>query len=293
MKTKLFLLSLLMMLGFTTSYAQSSAEQAGIAVQGIARDGNNTAIINKTIPFTFELYYLNASNIETPISTETKNLQTDAFGIFSYIIDPKAVNNGKFANYQAYLRIKTGTDIISNEKLNHVPYAISANNGVPTGAIMPFIGTVAPYGWALCDGSPLPSTATELIAMVGANTPNLRGMFLRGAGDDGRPETETVNLKTIQADDLKSHLHGPGTLETDNPGDHTHENGTYKYLLQQNGYNTPASLDNSNDEPDVKNKAPMKSAGNHTHKITGLTGLTGNTVETRPINYGVNYIIKL
>ena len=60
MKSKLLLLSFLMLLMVTTNYGQTSASQAGIAVQGIARDGNNTAIANQSVSFTFELYYFNS-----------------------------------------------------------------------------------------------------------------------------------------------------------------------------------------------------------------------------------------
>ncbi len=303
MKSKLLLLSFLMLFTFTTNYAQSSAEQAGIAVQGIARDANNTAIANESISFTFELYYLNASNIETEIFSKTLNLQTDAFGVFSYVIDPLAVNNSKFANYQAYLRIKKGSDIISNEKLHHVPYAISANNGVPTGSIVPFIGTDVPYGWALCDGSALPSTATELIAMVGANAPNLQGMFLRGVGTNTMTPV-TTTLKGVQDDEFKRHLHNDGTYATDTTGDHTHRTivgedkaTTYAAIVSDGDGGTKYYLDDPGNDDGTDN--PISSLnGDHNHDVTGNSGYTPVTQttsngETRPVNYGVHYIIKL
>jgi hypothetical protein len=61
------------------------------------------------------------------------------------------------------LKIEEGTTIISDEPLNHVPYAIVASMSYPNCPIM-FIGT-APEGWALCNGSPLPTTATVLIVL--------------------------------------------------------------------------------------------------------------------------------
>lgn len=297
MKTKLLSLAFLMLFTITSSYGQSSFEQAGIAVQGIARDNNNTVLANQTISLTFELYYIDSSNYEKSISSpETLNIETDAFGVFSHIVDPGEVNNPKFANNQVYLRIKKGSEIISNELLKHIPYAISANNGVPTGSIMPFIGTTAPTGWAMCNGDYLPSTATALIALIGNKTPDLRGMFLRGAGDDNRASTVTVLLKGTQLDATEKHAHGKGSLIVSNNGNHNHNNGDYKYLLKRNGIDTAEGFDNTDDlniEPNIKNAYKMLDAGSHNHTVSGRTADEGTIGETRPINYGVNYIIKL
>ncbi|MFD1606058.1 tail fiber protein [Flavobacterium artemisiae] len=288
MKTKL-LLMLCLFLAAISNYAQSSsATQSGIAVQGIARDVNNTALTNQTINLTFTLYYLDASSIEQTIYKVTRNVTTDAFGVFSDVIDPTAVNNSLFANNAAYLRIEKGSEVISDEKLRHVPYAISANNGVPTGSIMPFIGTVAPEGWALCNGAPLPTTAKTLIGMVGANAPDLRGMFLRGAGQNANTsnaaEIEANSLNTVQKSTNKSHTH-TGTTATN--GEHSHtESSTYIY--------DPSNVDGGFSGGDNKiGRRNIQSglSGNHNH--TFRTDADGTATESRPINYGVNYIIKL
>lgn len=291
MKTKL-LLMLCLFCATMSNYAQSSASQSGIAVQGIARDANNTALLNQTISLTFTLYYLDASSIEQTIYKNTRNVTTDAFGVFSDVIDPTAVNNSLFANNASYLRIEKGSEIISDEKLRHVPYAISANNGVPTGSIMPFIGTVAPEGWVLCNGAVLPSTAKALIALVGNNAPNLQGMFLRGTGTSPVNNQAGPALKGTQNEELKSHLHGKGTLITETAGNHTHANGDSNMLMDYTGRNTPGSLDNAGGEVDVMSMKELLEAGNHTHTISGETAASGGN-ETRPVNYGVNYIIKL
>ena len=197
MISRLFL-SIVFMLFFSVfSNAQSSAEAAGIAVQGIARNADNSAITNSTVSLTFELYYLNTSNVSQEIYTQTTSLTTDAFGVFSYVIDPGSANNAIIANNQAYLRISEGSTIISDELLKHVPYAIAANNGVPTGSIMPFIGATAPEGWALCNGQNLTSVAgsTNLITLLGSNSaPNLQGMFLRGTGTSSCQQSVWANF---------------------------------------------------------------------------------------------------
>ncbi|MFB9076326.1 tail fiber protein [Flavobacterium procerum] len=278
-----------------SNYAQSSASQSGIAVQGIARDGNNTAIVNQDITLTYTLYYLNSSSNPVTVYTTAKVLKTDAFGVFSDVIDPTSVSNSLFANNAVYLKIEKGSDVISNEKLHHVPYAIAANNGVPTGSIMPFIGTVAPDGWVLCNGAALPSTATALIALLGSNNaPNLQGMFLRGTGTNSLNNQAGPALKTTQNEELKSHLHGKGTLTTQTAGDHNHGDGNYDKLLSITRDNTLSAKDYDNEgiQPDLGTVKPLLNAGSHTHIISGETASTGGN-ETRPVNYGVNYIIKL
>ncbi|MFI1770446.1 tail fiber protein [Thalassobellus citreus] len=305
MKTKFTFLTLLLLFIATFNYAQTSAEIADIAVQGIARDGNNTAKTNVTISLTFELYYLDANNGNTKVvigTPETVSLTTDAFGVFSHIVSPAASNNPIFANQQVYLKISEGTQIISEEKLKHVPYAIAANNGVPTGAIMPFVGASSdvPEGWVLCNGQTLPATATKLISMIGNNAPNLGGMFLRGAGTNDMTDTVTL-LNGTQDDDYKRHNHASGGLQTSAAGSHRHlkTESTISVPKPDPAYYTNVRIGFiSNVLPTVANNSDF--AGNHTHNITGNTGNSGGTAinnpggtETRPVNYGVNYIIKL
>ena len=84
------------------------------------------------------------------------------------------------------------------------PPGSSAN--IPTGMVMPFVGSTAPTDWLECDGSSIPSQYTDLIALVGANVPDLRGEFIRG-WDNGRGVDSGRDLLSTQADDFKSHNH--------------------------------------------------------------------------------------
>ncbi|MFK5889463.1 MAG: phage tail protein [Flavobacteriaceae bacterium] len=300
MKTKLLLLSFLMLFLITTNYAQTSASQAGIAVQGIARDSNNSALASQSISFTFTIYYLNGSGTEVEISSKTLNLDTDAFGVFSYVIDPLAINSPSIANNQAFLRIKKGLELISDEKLRHVPYAIAANNGVPMGSIMPFLGTTAPPGWAMCKGqawTSLPSgtnyNALKTFLGNSANLPNLQGTFLRGTGLSPVNSQPGPALMATQDSQNKSHNHGPGNLRTDNSGNHNHLSGIFNSLVTFNGANTTKGVDSTPGELNLHNGGVMPAAGAHSHAInSGVTGASGG-LETRPVSYGVNYIIKL
>jgi hypothetical protein len=125
-------------------------------------------------------------------------------------------------------------------------------------------------------------------------TPDLRGMFLRGAGDDDRPSTVTVELGHEQQDALMEHLHESGTLVTSNSGKHKHKTTLDKEDPYGNEDDGAAhySPKHSNANDGTAEKVQSSEDGDHSHIITGSTASTGDT-EVRPFNYGVNYIIKL
>tara|TARA_R110001592_G_scaffold9157_2_gene48943 strand:- start:5275 stop:6153 length:879 start_codon:yes stop_codon:yes gene_type:complete len=292
MKTRQLLLSILFLFTTIITFAQAQFTNTGIAVQGIARDANNTAIQNQTIALKFTFLY-ETGTTDVEFKVVDKSIVTDNFGVFSSIIDPGFINNEIFSNKKVFIRINNGQVLLSREPLNAVPYAISANNGVPTGAIMPFIGTVAPTGWALCNGAALPSTATELRAMVGANAPNLGGRFLKGAGaiatGSGTVDVISVRGTQVQSTAVPSHDHSSGTLTTADAS------------VIKNP-NTSATM-SSSVSPDIRaftgggsgawTGDRLKENTIHKHAVTGRTASTALDAEIRPNSYGVNYIIKL
>ena len=307
MKTKQFCLTLLFVCLTIATFAQAQFTSAGIAAQGIVRDENNTAIQNKTIDLTFTFYYTTNSGETAVGAAITKSVVTDGFGVFSTIIDPGSGNNPQFSNNPVSLRITRGSLIISESLLPHVPYAISANNGVPTGAIMPFAGSVVPNGWALCNGDALPANATALKALLGSNfAPDLRGFFLRGAGANtvsGYTDNEGPALNTTQQDDNLFHDH-LFTLSTSSAGSHYHTTNLIKDRATTYAGTGIVNLSSNADGGDAYYEAttaanndgfdnkPSSIAGDHTHPITGSINSRGGS-ESRPINYGVNYLIKL
>ena len=323
MKTRQ-LLSTILFLFTTAIFSQTSAEASGIAIQGIARDANNTARIDTPITLTVELYYINASNQPVTIAgPEDKVLTTDNFGVFSFVLEPGAANNAKMANQQAYLKISEGGTTISDEKLNHVPYAIAANNGVPTGAIMPWVGpaNAVPTGWLLCNGQSLSGVvgSDNLMDMIGNNAPNLGGMFLRGAGNNtntGYENNDGPALNDTQGDLNKTHNHAASdadnALVNSGHGGHGHSvtaeqfyevdpddvsftGTTGNAILQKKAFTSAGNITASGITFSIANPSiafNTGSGGSHNHTISGATADTG-AVESRPVNYGVNYIIKL
>jgi microcystin-dependent protein len=305
-------LTLLLLLISLNFFAQ------GIAVQGIARDNENSAITDTSLTFKFSI----TKDDNTVLYEETKSIKTDNFGVFSHIVkNGNPWNNAAFSTIDfsiQNLKMKVSvnynnTDIeVYNQPFQYTPYAhfavkagfaTNAGNGVPTGAIMPYAGDIignvqAPEGWVLCDGKSLPNNDQYLALrnLIGNNAPDLRGMFLRGAGtndQDAYKDNVGPALRAHQGDDFKAHLHAWGTLkaETTTAGAHTHS-VTFKVendAKGDDGFGKYGEI-----EEDGTAKETTDSQGAHTHAVTvsGSTALTGGR-ETRPVNYGVNYIIKL
>ena len=278
--------------------AQTNVTSSGMSIQGIARDEVNAAIANiDQLALVFTVYYFGTGNSEQVILTKTANVKTDNFGVFSYVLDIDQLQYSQISSQSTYLKVVQGSVVFSNEKLQAVPYAIFAQNGVPTGSIMPWIGTVVPWNWLLCDGSVFPdnNNTANLKALLGSTTtPDLRGMFLRGTGTAATGKAGPA-LKTVQQDDIASHLHGVN-INTNTAGEHSHSitrksnnaSGVYDGSDRHQDENSASTTDNIDLGP-----FSTSSAGNHTHNVNGNTANNTGTTETRPINYGVNYIIKI
>lgn len=277
----------------------------GIAVQGIARDNTSSAITNTTLTFTFSITQDN----NTVLYAETQSITTDNFGIFSHIVSTGNPTNNTFANVDfeiENLKLKVSVNYngntieVYNQTFQYTPYAHyakKAGNGVPTGSVMPFLGTTAPEGWVLCDGRSLTSItgSEDLRVIVGDFAPNLQGMFLRGTGTRFSGKSGPAIMQT-QDDSNEAHTHNSGTYQTDSQGSHNHGNGDYNRILRvATGNNSPEGVNTFNasgTEPDITTTRLMLNSGAHIHDVQGVSGSSGGT-ETRPVNYGVNYIIKL
>lgn len=293
-------LVLVFALGFlSTVNAQTNITSSGMSIQGIARDETNAAIANiDQLALVFTVYYLGTGNSEQLILTKTANVRTDNFGVFSYVLDIDQLQYNQISTQSAYLKVVQGSVVFSNEKLQAVPYAIYAQNGVPTGSIMPFIGTVAPNGWLLCNGSTFADNANtaNLKALLGSTTtPDLRAMFLRGTGD-GNGKSGPA-LKVVQNESTLAHSHSITSLKVSREGDHNHSANSLDYnrALKYDGTGTGQGFDNNTGggvEPNISSSRAIPTDGGHQHSASGSTENSGGT-EIRPINYGVNYIIKI
>lgn len=299
-KSITLLLAILLLLGQLNLKAQTTVLSSGMSIQGIARDINNEALANiDQLDLSFTIYYfIGASTTPTVMLTRTAAIKTDNFGVFSYVLVIDQAQYNLISTNSTFLRVSSGSVVFSDEKLQTVPYAIHAQNGVPTGSIMPFVGVVAPNGWLLCDGAVIPSGTygDNLRTLLGGNnTPDLRGMFLRGTGSVAATTGKVgPSLNTVQQDGIISHLHGVNIITNSN-GNHTHE--LTRRSNGDNGAYDGGDLRRSESSASTTDRAVLgvfntAGAGLHNHTVIGNTANTGIT-ETRPINYGVNYIIKL
>lgn len=114
----------------------------------------------------------------------------------------------KKATQQSFENI-SGPVTATQDDLNLLTGA--ASGGSPlcvTGMIMTYMGIAAPNGWLLCDGELVPPEFTALITLIGANTPDLRGQFLRGISPDNSIDPDGPRaIGSIQADEFEAHTH--------------------------------------------------------------------------------------
>ena len=273
--------------------------QNGIGFQGIARDPQGNAITGQTITVKFTIGGF----------TETQNIDTDNFGVFSATIgsvNSSGFNNLIFANLTDNLKVEVDGTTIYDDKFNTVPYAKAADNGVPPGTIAPFAGPKSkiPAGWLYCDGSSYASTGMygALYNVIGYSwgnnsgsfrVPDLRGYFLRGVSDgttiDPDKDSRTAKYGGGNTGDAV------GSYQSDIYQNHNHTGvvtgaGTHTHTLGSRGFETNGSTgaDGSHDDSSITTNS---GGGGHTHGVTIDNSTTGGS-ETRPENASVIFIIK-
>lgn len=87
---------------------------------------------------------------------------------------------------------------------------------VPTGTVIMFYGPSAPTGYLECNGQST-SGFDDLEALIGSNTPDIRGEFVRG-WDNGRGVDTGRSLGSTQADEFKEHSHNFSVPSLSQPG---------------------------------------------------------------------------
>lgn len=133
---------------------------------------------------------------------------------------------------------------------------------VPRGLISMWSGIITniPSGWVLCDGS--------------NETPDLRGRFVVGAGDNYAPgDTGGKESIILSSSQLPSHTHGAGSLQLS-------DTQLADYIASNN--NTLTNKDN------ISAGVAAKSVS-----ITGNTGSAGSgqSIDIRPKYYALAYIM--
>ena len=186
-------------------------------------------------------------------------------------------------------------------------------NICPPGVVLPYAGSTAPDGWLLCDGTAYsqttyaalysvlsttyntqtdPTTGAAWAAPAGGNfrVPDYRGSFLRGVGTASGKDATT--LGGYQAE--KTAKNGLGVSSSSTDLSHTHNAPTGSFATNNfpsAGQGYVWSGASTGGTFSINNQATTTGASitmSHTHTQT----VTGDN-ETRPLNKGVNYIIKI
>jgi len=141
--------------------------------------------------------------------------------------------------------------------------------------------------WVLADGRSVAGTAYAT-ATGNATVPDLRGAYLRMAGQNGNPAWNGGALNGYQEDTTRRPRNTGLTGTTSNPGGHTHSTPIQK---TGSGSGNVASTNMTvGDGGNVAIGNWTNAAGAHTHTVT-ING--GGDAETRPKTFTVNYFIKV
>jgi microcystin-dependent protein len=185
-------------------------------------------------------------------------------------------------------QLGTGTPTITNFLRGDGTWAVPAGGGgggasadTPVGGVIAYYGNTAPDGWLLCDGTAIPGQYTELIALVGANTPNFKGRVLVGRDAaqtefDVLGETGGAKTHTLTAAEMPSHTHVQNA--------HTHEGFSGASPITQSGNGLVAGSGN----PTVVSAGQIATGATAVNQTTGGGGAHNNL---QPYAV-VNWIIK-
>jgi hypothetical protein len=199
-------------------------------------------------------------------------------------------------------------------------------NVLPAGTVLPYAGGTAPAGFVFCDGAEISKTtypqlyaaiadayATQTNPTTGAlwlapsasnfRVPDYRGSFLRGVGTANLKDATTLGgyqgekTKTPASSFTTAAQTVTGTVGgTD--GGHSHTGGFVPLQLSgSNSGNTNSASAGSGSGGTTNFVATIGSASSthgHGHSLTSPSSTVngGGDNETRPLNKGVNYIIK-
>jgi microcystin-dependent protein len=148
-------------------------------------------------------------------------------------------------------------------------------NNLPKGTIVAYNSTIAPNGWALCDGN--------------NGTPNLNNRFILGSGSKSINTTGGVETVTLNVNELPSHIHNVSG-STNYNGNHHHNSGIY----YGRGYDALFSRGMKSSK-DFSDYIMTSIAGNHNHNFNVNSESTGGNQphENMPPFYVLTYIMKL
>lgn len=222
-------------------YCSPASNGGNMYVFNTTNNTFSTIPTNNTLEYTTTLFASNKSLYATSRSANTKMLS------LQYVLTP---------NYY---------------------YVNNVNASMPIGTIIPFVGSVPPATWRICDGSVYDISRNPVLHQIlgtpsNALLPNLGAMYLRGSGiAPSNSAYNAGNVRNIQLDAIKSHTH------TITETEHSHLYLAVNQVARDFGSKIGA-VDLTTRQTDIA--------------YTGVSiNPTGTT--TMPYSYGINYIIKM
>ena len=153
----------------------------------------------------------------------------------------------------------------------------SSSGGAFVGQVVAWPSTTVPAGWLECNGSAIDPKYTDLIALIGANTPDLRGQFVRG-WDNGRGVDADRVLLSDQLDQMQRIT---GVISA-------RSNGGLKASGTAGAFTVVGSGTQAK-ESSVTAGAPQLKFDSGTSPDARVSDTTDG--ETRPVNVALMYII--
>ncbi len=154
--------------------------------------------------------------------------------------------------------------------------------GVPVGTVIVWTKEQIPDGWLECNGQKVNKTLYPDLAALMSNTPNYKGMFLRGAGS-----------QTVTHGSYGSVNHGTtlGQVQGDSIRNITGSNNSPVFFPFANGHSQGAFTEYHNGTGWIIRYALGDTGINSGIQFNASLAVpTAN--ENRPVNVGVKYIIK-
>lgn len=309
-KTILFLA-----LAITTSIAVlAQTFPYGINYQAVARDANGNAKVNQAVTIRFSINKSTAGG--TLIWQETNSTTTNSMGQFNLVIGNGTTTGG--GSVSAFSAIDWNADIHflkvelfngssydpigTAQQFQSVPYALAAPDATPPGTVVAYMGTTPPAGWLLCDGTAINRTTYAKLYLVLGNScgygnnsttfnlPDFRGMFLRGM--DGTAGNDPDKLTRTASNTGGNTGNAVGSEETDAFQGHWHTlggtaNGADGATIPMSRFQATGGASSGTVSTSMQNENYIRSP-----KTDGVNGSPLTSIETRPKNVNVNYIIK-
>jgi len=209
-----------------------------------------------------------------------------------------------------------------DNKINH---HLSPHQGVipefeehmPPGCIMAYAASTSPTGWLICNGAAVSRyDYWSLFAVIGEqfgagdgsttfNIPDYRGAFLRGTGSNGSYEGPDLNVSQNHATQRHSHDASSNVIDTGHSHIQTSSNDDFNNTSGTDtgpNYGYPTGGNPSYAKYDTGSRNWSNTINSSRTGITVETiikpSITNGTTyvnedETRPYNFGINWIIKI